>query len=151
MVKLTEQLDTLISYFSLEEKEIEDSSANVENKRSEQTTSGKEIDRLVSLSFLEEQKNSSDDGSGTFIYLGGKKKDNEINAEPEEEPVFISMTGRIDEPNLMNERPIKQAEENKNAGHEKKSVTEKHKSISKGVRINLSDNDDLDSQFEKMK
>jgi len=151
LVKLTEQLDTLISYFSLEEKEIEDSSANVENKRSEQTTSGKEIDRLVSLSFLEEQKNSSDDGSGTFIYLGGKKKDNEINAEPEEEPVFISMTGRIDEPNLMNERPIKQAEENKNAGHEKKSVTEKHKSISKGVRINLSDNDDLDSQFEKMK
>lgn len=151
LVKLTEQLDTLISYFSLEEKEIEDSSAKVENRRSEQTTSGKEIDRLVSLSFLEEQKNSSDDGSGTFIYLGGNKKDPEINAEKEEEPVLASMIETIDQSNLINEMPIMQAEENKNAGHQKKSGTDKHKSISKGVRINLSDNDDLDSQFEKMK
>lgn len=151
LVKLTEQLDTLISYFSLDEKEVEYSSAKVENKRSEQTTSGIEIDRLVSLSFLEEQKNSSDDGSGTFIYLGGNKKDTEINVEPEEEPVFASITETIDQSTLKNERPFEQAGENKKSGHHNKSGTEKHKSISKGVRINLSDNDDLDSQFEKMK
>ena len=57
------------------------------------------------------------------------------------------MIETIDQSNLINEMPLSKRRIKMLVI--KKSGTDKHKSISKGVRINLSDNDDLTVSLKK--
>lgn len=139
LVKLTQSLDQLISYFKLEKEE--------NAAENHQELQPKEYP-------VKEDANRFDTWESTFFTSGKEesKKEEEVpfHFEREEKQVKPDV-GAME---IEVEKHVAMPEIKKHEKIEKplqKITEEKAKVLGKGVRINLTDNDDLDSQFEKMK
>jgi len=135
LVKLTQSLDTLISYFKLEEEVSVYDDTQVEEKQQHERG---DSERWTPLSFGSDKAEKEEEQS-TPKYIW------------DELPVVEEPKSRFEE----EEKTTQVTEVKVTVREEKparpKPAEEKVKVHHKGVRINLTDNDDLDNQFEKMK
>ena len=152
LLKLTYSLEDLISYFKLDSKEIpeQEGSADVEPdvKDTPQPLSDNNISSFKQDAPVYEEDKHSDAIASPGLSEPLKKKVGE--AKPE-------MLNLKDD--VLETKPIAEKQSFFKQGKNDNSVEkkadpakeEKLKATKKGIRINLADNDDLDSQFEKMK
>ena len=152
LLKLTYSLEDLISYFKLDSKEIpeQEGSADVEPdvKDTPQPLSDNNISSFKQDAPVYEEDKHSDAIASPGLSEPLKKKVGE--AKPE----MLNLKDDVLETKPIAEKQsfLKQGK-NDNSVEKKADPAkeEKLKATKKGIRINLADNDDLDSQFEKMK
>jgi methyl-accepting chemotaxis protein len=136
LVKLTHSLDELISYFKLEE-EVANTPPEKEGvvaNENEQPQESEDDGRWGQFSYATEKAEAQTEYRSRHYFDNDEKTEEKTLSRYDEEPVLAEVESE----------PIEKLTS-------PKTKAEKQKSHSKGVRINLTDNDDLDSQFEKMK
>jgi methyl-accepting chemotaxis protein len=138
LVKLTQSLDSLISYFKLEEDLLVHENFHGEIGTGASNDENQDNDKWTPLSFLSEKEEKEEEQS-TPKYIW------------EETPVVEETKPRFDEVEKPLSAPVINTAPLEEKPIKSKPKEEKVKVHPKGVRINLTDNDDLDSQFEKMK
>ncbi len=162
LVRLAETLNNTISFFKLEDYEEKPIEENTEDEVIEKNDYEESGDNIYSQQLFATLSGQSEKKTSQREYF------NFMNEEVEK--IIVEKTEEVipEEKEQFSENKIEnisepEVEESKEATEEKEPVrkstervtkktdTQDIKGHKKGVRINLTDNDDLDSQFEKMK
>lgn len=143
LVKLTQSLEDSISYFKLEEAQVEvQEEPVVENEVHEKVVNETYIREENGLFHFSKERMFSDHEDQPSFSSYKSKIESEEKEISEEIPAAVktpSFETVIENEFIDDKKEIKVVKERKTAIHQK------------GVRINLTDNDNLDDQFEKMK
>ncbi len=153
LVRLSESMNEIIKFFKLEEERNDVISNEYDNSFSEESQEDKDEevnDFSSSMIFGGALKSEENIDDNRFSYFTGK--DEEVNNEAfEKEEEVIETRENIEWENKSEDIESSEPEVKPVKRVKKLDDDSMNKQANKGVRINLSDNDGLDSQFEKMK
>lgn len=163
LVSLSDELGELLSFFKLEASEIEpaeEERSKVEAERFSFKEEEEEFEVYESKSeFIWDRRNSEEDDKESegrkfsFDMFFNKKKFDDDFEEQHFEEIFAEKDEPLEQNEEISSRGIQEEDEELAFVEDDMSGVEDIgiKVKSKGIRINLANNDDMDNQFKKMK